>query len=88
MLSDNLHNNDELLRVVREYERLSSQCNFDLLVPFIDQEAVYWFNDGSYHGIAEIRKTFEETWNSFGDGDYTITNARWIVSTGSEAVCI
>ncbi len=88
MLSDNLHNNEDLLRTVKEYELLTSRCDFDVLVPFIAEDAVYWFNDGSYRGISEIRKAFKATWSSFGDGDYTITNTQWLVSTDSEAVCI
>ena len=83
MLFDNLHGNPELLAAVREYEQLLNGEDFDLLALYIDEHAVYWPNDGQFIGPREIRKTFEETWNSFKTESYTIDNVRWLVSTAT-----
>lgn len=83
-----MKNNKELAKFIEEYEKLTNKCNFDLLIPFIDKNAIYWFSNGTYNGIDEIRKAFEETWNSIKDEVYTISNVKWLILIKSEAVCI
>lgn len=73
---------------LKEYERLANLCNFDAIEPFIDNNAVYWFSNGTYRGIGEIRKAFEETWNSIKNEKYTLSNVEWLIVSSDEAVCI
>lgn len=80
--------NKELSDFIKKYEDLTNRCNFDLLVPFIDEHAIYWFSNGTYHGIADIRKAFEETWKTIQNETYTITDVEWLVSNENDAVCI
>lgn len=44
----------ELVQFMKEYEALANKCDFDLLVPYIDEDAIYWFSNGSYRGIQTI----------------------------------
>lgn len=86
-LSNNLQTK-ELIKFIQEYERLANKCDFNLLIPFIDEYAVYWFSNGTYEGIDAIRKAFEETWSNIQKEKYTITNVQWLLATDNEAVCI
>lgn len=88
MLSETNLADKDLLAFLREYERLANLCDFDAIAPLIDEHAVYWFSNGSYQGINEIRGAFEETWKNIKSEKYTISDVSWLFSNGTEAVCI
>lgn len=71
-----------------EYERQTNTHDFNNVDEIIADNAVYWFNDGSFHGRNEIRGAFEKTWNSIQDEHYAIENVQWLVTSDSIAVCI
>lgn len=79
---------DELEQFLRRYEKAANSCDFDLVAPFIDEHAVFWFSNGSYKGIVAIRKAFEETWATIKEETYAIHNVEWLFVTELEAVCL
>jgi ketosteroid isomerase-like protein len=87
MLSDTNLENKDLLTFLREYERLANQRDFNALIPFIDENALYWFSNGSYRGIDAIRRAFEQTWKNIKDERYTISEVSWLFANDYEAVC-
>nr|WP_255319205.1 nuclear transport factor 2 family protein [Enterobacter cloacae complex sp.] len=48
--------------------------DFDQLVPLISPNAIFWFNDGSFCGLKQIRQAFEETWKKFPLENYWLEN--------------
>lgn len=78
----------DLVEFLAEYEMRANACDFDAVRPLIDENAVYWFSNGSYRGIAEIQKAFEETWKNIREETYKISDVRWIFCTTECAVCI
>lgn len=88
MLSKSNLADKDLLAFLHEYERLANLCNFDAIASFIDEQAVYWFSNGSYQGIDEIRGAFEETWQHIKQEKYAISDVCWLFANGKEAVCI
>jgi ketosteroid isomerase-like protein len=73
---------------MREYERRTNTHRFEEVAPLIAEHAVYWFSDGSFRGIDEIRRAFEETWAVIRDEVYSVEDVQWLVQSGNSAVCI
>ena len=78
---------DELTSFMKAYEQANNSHVFANVKPFIADDATYWFTDGSYTGIDEIRAAVEATFDKIQDEDYRIENLRWVVSEDSTAVC-
>ncbi len=88
MPSVSLDLSHELFCFLKEYEALANKCDFDLLIPYIAEDAVYWFSNGSYRGIQAIRKAFEDTWNTIKNEKYTIRDIEWLTVTDTSAMSI
>jgi ketosteroid isomerase-like protein len=73
--------------VLKAYEAEINRHDFDLIVPLISREAVFWFNDGSYRGTAAIRQAFEATWQRFPLERYWLEDLSWIAQSDSAAAC-
>ena len=73
---------------IREYEQACNTHNFDNVVTLIAPEAVYWFNDGSFHGPDQIRGAFEKTWTAIQDERYALEDVNWIAASDEVAVCV
>ena len=73
--------------VLGRYEALINRHDFDLLVPLIAPDAVFWFNDGSHCGLGEIRRAFEETWAKFPLERYWLEDLRWLAKGEAAAGC-
>lgn len=69
------------------YERMTNTTDFDQVSPLIAEDAVYWFADGRFEGIAANQEAFEKTWNTIKDEKYQLTNIRWIGVSDNLAVC-
>ena len=78
----------ELNSFLTEYEKLANKKNFNEIKPFISEDAIYWFSDGSFNGIDEIEKAFESTWNKLQNETYTISELRWLTFSEDQAICI
>lgn len=76
---------EEFLRL---YERRASSRSFENVAPLIANDAVFWFNDGSYVGTESIRKAFERTWSfEILEEKYWLDGIRWLVKEERFAVC-
>lgn len=73
---------------MKKYEEKANIKNFDLILPSIDPEAIFWFSDGNFIGHEEIRSAFEKTWKSLPDEKYSISNVQWLSMTDVSATCI
>lgn len=51
---------------------------FDSLRHLIDDQAVFWFNDGSFKGIESIKKAFEKTAAVLKEEKYWLSDKKWI----------
>jgi ketosteroid isomerase-like protein len=71
-----------------EYERRSALRTFDAMAELIADDAVYFFNDGTYRGLEAIRGAFEATWaHEVRDESYAIEDIRWVAEGPTVAVC-
>lgn len=75
-------------RLLAEYEAGLNQHRFEAVEAFIATDAVFWFNDGSYSGIAAIRGAFERTFAAFPLERYWLEDVRWVASGDTAAACI
>lgn len=80
--------NQELEQFLKQYETATNTHDFNHVASLIAKEAVYWFSDGSFVGIDEIRKAFINTWNKIREEKYRIDNIQWVSCTDTAAVCI
>jgi hypothetical protein len=64
------------MEFMQEYERNTNSHCFQEIAPLIADDAIYWFNDGSFRGIAEIKQAFEKTWSFILDEQYTIDHVQ------------
>jgi ketosteroid isomerase-like protein len=74
--------------LLKQYEAQINLHQFDLVAPLIADDAVFWFNDGSFAGKAAIRGASERTWARFANETYWLTDLRWIALGDKAASCI
>lgn len=78
---------EELEQFMRTYEEANNSHDFAKLEPLIAADAAYWFTDGSYEGIAQIRKAIEETFARIQNEAYEISELVWPIAEEDVAVC-
>lgn len=74
--------------LLAEYEQRLNEHTFDAVQPLIASDAVFWFNDGSYSGLAAIQGAFERTFAAFPLERYWLEDVRWIASGDAVAACV
>jgi len=79
--------NTDLTDFLKAYEHANNSHVWKNVEPFIASGATYWFTDGSYSGIEEIRFAIETTFAKIQDEVYEIKNVFWPLTTDTEAVC-
>lgn len=77
----------ELSAFMQSYEQVNNSHVWANVEPFIAKDATYWFTDGSYNGIDEIRKAIESTFAKIQDEVYEIKDVQWPTITDANAVC-
>ncbi|MER7927391.1 nuclear transport factor 2 family protein [Streptomyces sp. NPDC096057] len=77
----------ELASFMGEYEQANNSHDIERVVPFLAEDAVYWFSDGSYRGIEEIRSAVEKTFATILDEVYEVRDLEWPVLGVDVAVC-
>ena len=76
---------EEFLRL---YEVRMKSHRFEDVAPLIADDAVFFFNDGSYVGKESVRRAFERTWAlEIQDEKYWLDNVRWLVKEEKFAAC-
>ncbi|MEO5807207.1 nuclear transport factor 2 family protein [Devosia sp.] len=78
---------DAVMMLSRYAECINTHC-FDDVAALIDQDAVFWFGDGSHEGLPAIRAGCETTWHNLVDEIYWLEDVRWIASSVDVASCI
>lgn len=79
--------NQELAAFIEGYEQANNSHVWANVAPYIAPDATYWFTDGSYTGLDEIRKAIEATFEAIQDEIYKISDVKWPVMTDEAAVC-
>lgn len=87
VVTDRTSLESELASFMGEYERANNSHDIERVVPFIAEDATYWFSDGSYRGIREIRSAIEKTFAKILDEVYEVRDLEWPVLTTDVAVC-
>jgi ketosteroid isomerase-like protein len=77
----------ELTAFLRRYELANNSHDFARIAPLICDDATYWFSEGSYHGIDEIRKAIELSFATIQEEVYQIHDLAWVAMTEEFAVC-
>lgn len=77
----------DLSTFMTAYEKANNSHVWANVEPFIAPDATYWFTDGSYTGIDEIRAAIETTFAKIRDEVYKISNVQWPVKKDTVAVC-
>jgi uncharacterized protein (TIGR02246 family) len=72
---------------MQDYERATNTHDFATVAPLIAADAIFWFNDGSFHGLDQIQAAFEKTWGAIQEERYAIENVQWIGTGEAVAVC-
>jgi len=72
---------------MKAYEQANNSHVFANVRPFIADNATYWFTDGSFEGIDEIKAAVEATFEKIQDEDYRIKDLRWVIAEDLTAVC-
>lgn len=70
------------------YELRINRHDFDEVAELIATDAVFWFSDGSHHGIEEIRAAFERTWRALTEETYWLDEVSWIADGDEAAACV
>ncbi len=73
---------------LREYEQCTNTHRFEKIAPLIAENAVYWFNDGSFYGKQAIQEAIELTWRTIENEHYAIENVQWLINDEHMAVCL
>jgi ketosteroid isomerase-like protein len=73
---------------MRAYEQKTNTHRFEEVAPLLADNAVYWFNDGSFQGKDAIKQAFEKTWDAIQNEQYTIEQVQWLVEDEQSAVCV
>jgi len=77
----------QLTDFMNGYEQANNSHIFANVEPYIASDAVYWFTDGSYVGLEEIRTAIERTFAKIQDEVYTLSDIQWLTKSATVAVC-
>jgi len=80
-------NQNDLTEFIKAYEKANNSHIWSNVEPFIADNATYWFTDGSFSGIEEIKGAIKSTFDKIQDETYTISDVQWPTQSDSIAVC-
>jgi len=73
---------------MREYEAVANAHDLERMLMLIDDEAVYWFSDGTTHsGRQAIASALQHNFSAIAAETYRMTSLTWLLRTDSCAVC-
>ena len=75
-------------QLMEEYVLRTNRHRFTSVAELIAEDAVFWFNDGSFVGHGAIRGVFEKTWALIQDEIYRVDDIRWLAVDTHAAVCV
>jgi len=74
--------------LLERYGTVINRHRFDDIAPLIAEDAVFWFNDGSFRGSDAIGAAFERTWARYPDEQYGLDDVTWIAVSADAAACL
>ena len=77
----------ELTGFMAEYERAANSHEVQQVLPFIADDATYWFTDGVYRGREEIAGALERTFATIQNEVYEIRELEWVAANDEFAAC-
>ncbi len=77
----------ELTAFMRAYEAANNSHAIGRVLPFVAEDATYWFSDGSYEGIDRITAAIKRTFATILDEVYEVRGLEWPVLSADVAVC-
>ena len=73
---------------LREYETSGRMGGVERTMTMIDDDAVYWFSDGTAHvGKAAIERVFRRNAELIRDETYEISEVAWLAESPDIAAC-
>jgi len=73
---------------MREYES-SGRKGVECTLSLIDDEAIYWFSDGTSHaGKAAVERAIRRNFELITDETYRISEIVWVAESSDVATCI
>ena len=73
---------------MEQYALRTNSHQFAAVAELIAEDAVYWFNDGSFVGLDAIQQAFERTWDYIREEVYEVEDVHWLAQDAKTAVCI
>ena len=70
------------------YGEAINEHRFEVLLPVLSADVVFWFSSGSFCGIDAARQAFERTWLRISDETYWLEELSWVSQGDSSASCI
>jgi ketosteroid isomerase-like protein len=86
-INDKLELQRELDTLLQAYELAANTCDFNVVSPFIADDATFWFTNGQYEGKESVRCAFEDTWSTIQNETYTISNVHWVAKNYWVSAC-
>ena len=74
--------------LLKQYEEALATQDFSQIKPLISDEAVFWFNDGSFEGLREIEEAFDTSFSLIKEERYWISDENWVCVSDDNAVCV
>jgi ketosteroid isomerase-like protein len=74
---------------LREYETSGRAGGVEHTLRLIDDDAVYWFSDGTAHvGKSAIERAIRRNFKLIKDETYRISDVVWVAHTSDIAACV
>lgn len=74
--------------VLKQYEAALSRQQWSAVAPFIHDEAVMTFSEGTFRGKTAVRQAFEKTFALIKEEQYWLEQVQWLWRGEETAVCV
>ncbi|HEY7116385.1 MAG TPA: nuclear transport factor 2 family protein [Tepidisphaeraceae bacterium] len=74
---------------MREYEAAGGSGDLDRMLRLIDDDAVYWFSDGTSHvGKRAVEAAIRRNFEAIEEETYRISEVVWVAQSADFAACV
>lgn len=67
---------EELNSFLQAYEDATNSHDFDQIEPLLTEDAKYFFSEGTFQGLAELRAIFQKNWDTVQEEVYRLRPSR------------
>lgn len=78
---------EELNSFLQAYEDATNSHDFDQIEPLLTEDAKYFFSEGTFQGLAELRAIFQKNWDTVQEEVYRLRQVEWLAVSDEVAVC-